>query len=271
MKKEKVKALRESLIEKTGIDFETYKSDELSDRIGGIITFPIYFWGTILKPLIIYLLIVLALSIILFWFGDSVIIAILSLIIGIILCLFDGVLQGLVNFMKRLEEDISGILNLCFEITRSVLGDIQNAASKRTKELPKISEIISGVILIVIVPTLNRIIRDKIPFMGGPLVGLIDLILDKLTAKMPDIADNISESNIVKKIEDKKEKVSGVMDGKLSKYYEVSASIVDKVAETSDNTVKIVFNRVVLPFRILLKIGYVITIIVYFVLCRAAF
>ena len=100
MKEAKVKALRESLIEKTGIDFERYKSDELSDRIGGIITFPIYFWGTILKPLIVYLLIALALSIILFWFGDSVIIAILSLIIGIILCLFDGVLQGLVNFMK---------------------------------------------------------------------------------------------------------------------------------------------------------------------------
>ena len=271
MKKEKVKALRDDLIEKTGIDFEKYRSDELSDRIGSIITFPIYFWGTTLKPVIIYLLIVLALSIMFFWHGNSVMIAAFSLIIGIMLGSFDGVLQGLINFLKRLEEDISGILNLCLEIARNVLVDIRNATSNRIQNLPKVSEIISGVILIVIVPTLNRIIRDKIPLVGGPIVGLIDLILDKLTAIVPTISDNISEAKIVDKIEAKKEKMSGEIEQKSSEYFEVSSSIIDKVSQTSDSTIKTVLNKVALPFRYVLRIGYAITLIVYLLLCRAVF
>lgn len=166
MKAEKIKALRRTLIDKTGIDFEVYRSDELAERLVGLIEFPIYFVITIAKPLMGYLLFTLGLAVILYWFGDSAFMVILLLLVGIIFSLFDGVFQGLVNFLEKLEKDISRILNLSLEIVRSVLGDIQHTSSKQIKEMPKISEIISGVILIVVVPSLNNVIKDKIPLFG---------------------------------------------------------------------------------------------------------
>ena len=258
---EKVKALRDSLIEKTGIDFEIYRnySDGISNKIVGLINFPNYFLRTMLKSIIISFVAYVVFAIVLFQWGNSALMAILFLIIGLIPLSFVGSIQGLVNFLKRLKEDLSGILKLSLEMIHSVLDDIRRT-SEGILEMPKTSEIISGVILIVIVPSLNQIIRKRILFVGGFVVKLIDFVLDKMTVALVKSADDISQSDTVQKLDDNQEKLTDEVEAKIAKYHETSLNILEKVTESSDSIMQEVFGKVMQPFRKLLIIGYVITV-----------
>ena len=123
MKMKKVRALRDSLIEKTSIDFEIYRnqSDGISNKIVGLINFPNYFLRTMLKSMIISFLAYVVFAIFLFQWGNSVLMAILFLIIGLIPLSFVGSIRGLVNFLKILKEDLSNIKRLAVKKAPTII------------------------------------------------------------------------------------------------------------------------------------------------------
>lgn len=179
MSESSVESIRADLQRRTGVDFGRYNDPELAEAIGNAVTFPLYLGRSLVRPVAALLL----LGLIAFIITDSAILKTFLVFPGVLLVVVNGVLLGLVIFVRRIGADMKKIFTISTNLCVQALGDVGTARTQLKAEgnFPSLLEIFQGLNAVVILPVVIRTLENKIPFLGG-LAG-------KLTRKVFSMAD----------------------------------------------------------------------------------
>ena len=260
-------ALEQKMVETIGLELDIFRlqSENLAEKIINLISFQHYFVSTVAKSLLLGFLGFIAFCVSLFTFGESLLAAIIFSIFGLIPFTFLGSIQGLVNFLNRLQDDIAAILTFSLEIVESILSEFQQKASNVTSNPPAVSQIISDLILFGIIPATGQIIRNRIPVLGGSIARLIDFVLNKMEVVLRTRAEGIiSQSTHLENIDRQQQELVETTEEAISQYHQTSLNLLSAIKESSHNIIRKVFGSVTRPFRTwqivayLLVAGYII-------------
>lgn len=246
-----IEQLAQKIQQELGIDVRKYQNEEVIDSLSELIIFPIYAlnWG-LRAPLI-----ALVIWIIGFFVVDLVHVEYpLYFVLGLILFLVNGILFGVLFLVKKLEVDLLKIVKHCLGILQSAVSDLQHTGKLMTYQnrVQNFGLLFKGIIHIVAIPTLSRVISNKVPIIGDLLKGLVKKILNT-------VADRFKYSEKV--VEQELQKESN--PSKLIKTYEQGIA-----ASTSGLQTLITFSRklVQLPFRIAFSItGFLLFIFLWLI------
>lgn len=173
---EDIQQLALKIEQELGIDVRKYQNEEVIDSISSLITFPIYALQWIIRPPFIAIFI----WVIGFFFIDLVHVEyLLYFILGLVLFVINGALTGVLVLTNKLQTDLIGIMEHSLGILKSAIGDLQRTGKLMTKEARarNFALLFKGIVHVVTIPTLSRIISNKVPFVGGILKGLVRRIL----------------------------------------------------------------------------------------------
>lgn len=237
--------LSEQFRKKTGIDLIQYRNEELVSTLADLLIFPKYAISKIAAPVLwTFAGLWIACLILMNFDGSS---AFSLLVLGSILALPNGILLGILNFLDSLSADMSKILFLSLQTAKNILTDLNNLQSKIKEgefELPKLSELIKGVIYVVILPSLSKVIQKKFPLIGNFVANLMERIVESLHKKTIESIEK-QEKELAEKIEAKTENYVGILD----KFCQKSIQKIDFVEEQSSNLVKKSIQMVSMPIR----------------------
>jgi len=179
MKKRAIIALAKSLYEKTGVSFEKYQNEELANSIANLLMFPRYAISVFIRP-IFFVFLTLLLAALIYLFIGATLFALALFILSLILSLTVGGMLGSTIFIAKVGNDVEKILTLSLEILQQILFDskrVNFAKEIKQRVYPKLSEMINGVVLLVLLPTLQRVIKKKIPVVGGIVSAILGRII----------------------------------------------------------------------------------------------
>jgi len=179
MSESRAERIRADLKLRTGVDFGRYNDPELADAIGNAVSFPLFLGRSLWRPIAA----LLVLALLAFIITDSAIFKTFLVFPGIVLVIVNGVLLGLVIFIRRIGTDMKKIFRISTDLCVQALGDVGTARAqlKTESRFPGILEIFQGINAIVILPVVIRTLEKKIPFLGG--------LAAKLTRKVFSLAD----------------------------------------------------------------------------------
>ena len=183
MKQEQIQRINDELLRKTGVDFSNYRNQELSDTIANALTFPLYFVRSVSRPVG---LLVLATIIAIAWVDSGYFKTFLGFP-GLVLAVVNGVLLGLVIFVRRIRNDMDKVFAISADISLQVVKDIGSAQAKMrdgSADFPSLLEIFQGVNAIVILPIIIRTLDRKIPFLGGLAARLTERFFSVVDARL---------------------------------------------------------------------------------------
>ncbi len=183
MKPAAIQKLNEQLLEKTGVDFSRYRNDELSDTLANAISFPLFFVRSLTRPVGL-LLILTALAA---WFAESGYFKSFLVFPGLLLAIVNGVLLGLVLFIRRIRDDMTRIFTISSDLCVQALRDISTARRKLSGKpggFPGLAEIFHGMNAVVILPMVVQILRRKIPFAGGLAASVTERFFNVFDRRM---------------------------------------------------------------------------------------
>jgi hypothetical protein len=173
MKAERIKRLNDELLRRTGVDFSRYRNQELVDTVANAVTFPVFFARSVSRSVGALLLLMCA--------G---IIAVKSnyyetflAFVGFPLALINGVLLGIVLFIRRIRDDMVRVFEISARLTLQVMSDIGAARSNlsgKANSFPGLLEIFQGVNMIVVLPVITGILRRRLPLLGGLAARIIE-------------------------------------------------------------------------------------------------
>ena len=187
MKNKKIKKILSSIESKTGVDFKIYQSDELNDKIADVIISPADLVIRLIKYVTLY-------NCMLFVFFGSFYILDTSfwqilLISAIACCILSitGFFAAVVSVITSFTGGLSGIFNEISGIIKSLardlflsgvkcnLGDVNVDLKERyginpleTNEkmlIPPVMQIFQGVLLAVVYPAINSVIKKRYGFL----------------------------------------------------------------------------------------------------------
>lgn len=248
MKQEAIVILRKTLETKLGIDFEKYQSDEAMETLGELLLFPVYALKTIVSPILLIALF-LFLGIGVSFYYSREFFAFLLLISLIPFSLMNGIPLGISLFLQKTSDDVVSLLIFTLDQTRQVLSDIQDLQSRHnTKqlELPKISEVMTGCIYILVLPKATAIIRKKVPLVGRLVSYCIHKIFDLLLDKLVESVDKTTEEVEAIETREGEEENSSLT---LSAYCEKGIQSLEAAKNFIETLVSAVIKVIAFPFR----------------------
>jgi hypothetical protein len=96
---------------------------------------------------------------------------------GFPLALINGVLLGIVLFVRRIGNDMSRVFEISGQMTLQVMGDIGAARDKlsvKGKDFPSLLEVFQGVNAIVVLPVVTGTLKRRLPLLGGLAARIIE-------------------------------------------------------------------------------------------------
>lgn len=179
MSESSAERIRADLQQRTGVDFSRYSNPELTEAIGNAVTFPLFLGRCLLRPVVALLL----LTLLAFIVTGSAILKTFLVFPGLLLAIVNGVLLGLVVFVRRIGNDMKKVFEISTDLSVQALKDVGNARAQlgRTGKFPGTLEIFQGVNTIVILPVVINTLEKRIPFLGG--------LAAKLTRRLFSMAD----------------------------------------------------------------------------------
>lgn len=192
MKQQAIDSLNREMMAKTGIDFKRYQNQELIVTLRELVAFPVYALQTMYRPPVVIASIMIGVSVF-FFLVDRILLSSLFLPVSLLFAVIIGVLLGLILLIYRLTGDTENILNTVLEISQTVLNDLKTVHGKladKTFALPKLSDIVSGVMYIVVLPGAHTIVRDSVPFFGRPAGYLMEKIFNAAMKGIRGVLDN---------------------------------------------------------------------------------
>ena len=171
MKPQDIRNIHQALLRKTGVDFSRYRNQDLMDTMVNVITFPLFLTRSLSRPVLLFLAVTL-LAIIFTegaWFKGFLTFP------GLLLALLNGILLGLVIFIRRIRKDMHQVFAISSDLSLQVLKDISAARvnlSGGAGGFPGLLEIFHGVNFIVILPLFMQAVDRRIPLLGGLVAGI---------------------------------------------------------------------------------------------------
>jgi len=166
MKAERIKQINEELLRRSGVDFSSYRDPELVATVSNAMTLPLCFARCISRP-IGGLLLACCVAIVIV---ESNVYETFLAFVGFPLALINGVLLGLVLFVRRIRSDIGKVFEISARLTTQVIQDIGTARGRLGRGsdgFPGLLEIFQGVNAIVVLPVVTGVLRQRLPLAGG--------------------------------------------------------------------------------------------------------
>ena len=258
--------LEQKMVETFGFELDVFshQSEVLVDKVTDILNLHSYFFSSLFKGFLLGFLGFLVFGFSLFTFGSSILMGIVLSLFGLVPFTFLSFVQGLVNFVNRLRDDISEILALLLEMVESILSELQQEATNTVSSIPAISQIFSNLIIFGIIPAVAQIIRKRIPILGGFISGLIRFILKKMEILLKKRVECLAiESGHLQKLDQSQQEVVKTIDESLSEYHQTSLRFLSTIKENSQNIVDELFGLVLQSFKkwqlfaYILVVGYI--------------
>ncbi len=241
----------------TRLDFSQYRDPELVDAIGNAVTFPLFLARTLIRPVGLMLLLLL-LAIITTdsaWFRGFLGFP------GILLAVVNGVLLGLVLFVRRIRNDMKSVFAIASRLTVQVLHDLDRTKTqiiRGERRLPGLQEVFHEVGTQLVLPVLLRTLDRKIPLLGGLIASVtrrfFNLISARLEARIkkseapPPVAATARPEEIAAWLQGTERVVMALRDS--------SSNVVDKVGRVVAFPFLAVFSLVFLLSALLLYGAY---------------
>ena len=110
-----------------------------------------------------------------------------------------GIQIGILILSWKIKSDIYYIVKFTLEITESALTDFNKINSKITKvnRQEVFGLLFKGIIHIVTIPTLSKVIIDKVPFVAGLVNEIVKRVLILVTEKIKFSSEEL-EHNVTK-------------------------------------------------------------------------
>lgn len=253
--------LKHSLLQKTGIDFESYRNQEMLDIIGELILFPKYALKAILLPLIVIALAIGVLTLLLL-FTSQWLLGVVFFLVGEFLGMSNGLILGIIVFLKKISADLEKIVSLSFEQSQIVLRDMQAVKNKVTDKslmLPSVIDVFSGVTYIIVLPGVTEVISKKVPLVGRIASTLVNLVFGKifelLSGRLEDFKPQSSDTLLPDQSQ-----------GKIDSLYDRSIQAIEKVKGFATEAIQKAVQLAVFPFRLILLATSLISLgIIYIV------
>ena len=225
--------LNNQLIEKYGVNLESYKNPEIVEKIGSLLVFPKYVIKYVSMPIVILFLMYICSF---FFLSFEVIGLIIYIILGLVLYLTVGFYVGLGYLISKIKSDVRSLIGFSFEISARALNDVSKTGNKLTKTPGAVGELFKGITLIVILPSIMEALANQIPVLGKLLNKLVQKSLIAISNKLKFSDTAIHESDNESDIKNK------------------YVTAIENTQKKSDLIISKVFSLLQLPFKIYLFI-----------------
>jgi hypothetical protein len=250
MKPESIQKINQSLLQQTSIDFSRYRNQELLETIANAATFPLFFARSISRPIV--LLIILTLLAV--WISDSAYFKSFLVFPGLVLAVINGILLGLVIFIRRIRNDMTSVFAISSDLCVQVLKDISAARMKLSGDsagFPSLREIFHGVNAVVVLPMLIQTLEQKIPFLGG--------LAARVTERFFNIVDRRLTASIKTAIAGESPPVPQATAEQMSNWLQSAERLVNTAKENISTVVRVVSRVVAFPFVAVLTIVFLLS------------
>ncbi len=161
----------------SNIDFSNYQSEEVTDRIADLITFPIYVIGILIWPFL--------LSVVLFISGYFVLNLsgvdhIVYPLFGLPLLVLMGLFVGLVWLLSRLKDDIVSIMDYSLIVFKQAVANMQKEPGSSNRDY---GAVFNGVMSSVIMPSVRKVLENRVILVGGFVYSLVNKIVTRVTQR----------------------------------------------------------------------------------------
>lgn len=283
----KAQKLRDSILKRTGIDFQKYQTDNIVNRVSDLCLFTGLAVLNIGKSLLISIILFSVAVIYLFFRFESHLCWFVFFIICLPLSVITGLLYGVNKTIKNAFNDVCNILIESLTLMQTILNDTISSFSKLTVKkveggisklkLPTLKDIVGGTIIIIIIPTLSSVIRKKIK-IGGKLLSSVldktmmlctDMIISIATKKIVD-NDTINENDqkitefTDKKMEGVRNKME-VVNSAITKNTEKIVQALEYCKNLVNSILSSILNKITFPLKVGI-VGVFTAIIAIFIL-----
>ena len=182
-KKVNVEQLDQEIQEKLGVNLMQYRNEEIAENIIDMLVFPAYAISWVIRPIIIAFII----YILGFFILDlSVVEMIVYGIIALVLFFLCGLFGGLMYFVRKLKNDISGIVDYTLNVMTSSIADSEKVKGSIPvdKQGESMSLLFKGITHIVVLPVVSKVLSNKIPIFGMLMSGFVEKILSTVAGRM---------------------------------------------------------------------------------------
>jgi hypothetical protein len=250
----KIDQIGKEIIQKTGIDFEKYRKPELISTIVDVSTFiinPLASVPIFLKSFVFTFITIICILAVITKTGDiNMAVIILMFFIGLVGFPFIGSSIAVKRVGNKIIEDIKNALNIAMDISIEIIKDLKKMNLKR---IPPVTDIIRGVVFVVLIPSLETVITEKITFLGKPVSWIMEKTLFNFTKAFVGVVDKIipekkAVEGLDQALKQDIQKLQEMNPSEESKMLNVIEKARDMIASLLLETV---MPKILLPFTIL--------------------
>jgi len=253
MKSERIQQLNDELVRRTGVDFSRYRNQELLDTVANAVTFPVFFARSVSRSVGAFLL----LACIGIVAVESNFYEAFLAFAGFPLALVNGVLLGIVLFVRRIRDDMTRVFEISARLTLQVMGDIGAARRKfddQGNSFPGLMEIFQGVNAIVVLPVVTGILRGRIPLLGGLAARIIERFFDLVDTRLVTAIEARNKGEIPAP--------APASPAEVSEWLKSASRLIESGRGLLSGIVDKVARIVALPFQTLFAIAFSISAVI---------
>lgn len=275
-RKDIIEKLRNEMLLSTGIDLEKYRKPELLAKMSDLLMFPLYALQSIILPLALVLLVFASVDSVYFMRTPSILGGLLIVLFGIPIFFVIGISVGILRLIRRIGNDLRAIISEALSLGMGVADDIEqsirNLSVKGTSAVqafPSPSQIVRGVLLVVLLPTVEQVISRKVKLLGPTISGVAGKILFTVAETLFNTASTkIENSSVVVNADNKIGSVSETVSSRLTSVTTNATNASNKLRDTvtsyagqiglkSDSVISTACGTAALPFKYLLIVALV--------------
>lgn len=166
MKAARIQVINDEMLRRTGVDLSRYRNEELTETVANALTFPLFFARSISRPAGAFLLgVIVAMFLV-----ESGYFRAFLVLPGMPLAIVNGVLLGLVLFVRRIRDDMDRVFAISADLSVQVMEDIGTARGRiggGDSGFPSLLETFQGVNAVILLPIVIRTLERRVPLLGG--------------------------------------------------------------------------------------------------------
>ncbi len=267
----KAEKIGREIIQKTGIDFDKYRRPELISTIVDVSLFiinPLSVIPIFVKAFIYVFLFINTILLIMAKAGHiSLMVAVLMFIIGNVGFPFISTSLAIRRTGHKLIGDIQSALNIALDIAVDIIKDLKKM---NLKQIPPVTDIIRGVVFVVIIPSLEKIISEKIKLLGKPVAWLVEKSMFSFITVFSSLIDKLTpgKQDVEKLDQAFKEDVKAIQEMSGDEESKMVAMIETARDKIGTLLIETIMPKILFPFTLALYIStaliYVLLMVVYF-------
>lgn len=235
----KIEKTGEKISREAGIDFKKYRNPELTEKIGDLVGFTGRIHWVLLRYNGFLLVVLIALCA---WFytrqAMNIPGIVLFFLFGFLVCVLAGTALGTMRLAEIAAEDSTGVIVLLLQLVKDVRLDLSRLSQKEGKGATPAADLTRGLSYLVIIPTVKKIVKNKLSILSGPVNFILGNTLYYFTGSLAAALDK----------EEPGEAGAGTDPGELKAFEKSIDDAGNKISSLGEETA----GKLKIPARILL-------------------